>query len=326
MTLDEYNKQGSRETFCYMLEYGTRSLGNISGVAGAQKFEIYERKIKTKIPNGYWSDDEYTWRTRAGETREDAFKYTKDIIVEIIESAQAGNFRNIDGKKLAPLVVWKIAFIYSKKRILPISDRVAVRTLAYLFGHKKANIVRLSSLHEFLMPQVSKMNFWADVDLLWLLYRGHRAFLDGITPDSIIQQKGTTRKNIQDSVVLLGAKQMLIMKKHNILQQDVYEHFVSRFGRENVSMEGGFIDLRVEHPDSVDFYEVKITSSAMYCIREALGQLLEYSYKDHTKKKKRLFIIGNHEADESVLKYVDFLNQNLIGIELNYMGQKTVFT
>jgi len=320
MTLEEYNKQGSKEGFCYMLEYGTRPLGNISGAASSAKFEIYERRDKTKKPNGYWSDDRYTWRTRAGETREVAFLYTRNIIVEIIESAQRGDFTSIDGKKIAPLVVWKIAFIYSDKRILPISDRWAVRTLAYLFGHKTAKNVRLSTLHEFLMPQVSAKNFWEDVDVLWQLYRSHQAILkEGETSNFLIQQKGTTLKDIKESIALIGAKEVVITKKHNILQQQIYEQFVAQFGEENVLMEENNIDLRVEHLDTVDFYEVKIASSAMYCIREALGQLLEYAYKYDTAKRKRLFIIGNHEQDESVLEYVVFVNHTLVDFELAYI-------
>lgn len=30
MSLEEYNKQGSKDTFCYMLEYGTNQLAVIS--------------------------------------------------------------------------------------------------------------------------------------------------------------------------------------------------------------------------------------------------------------------------------------------------------
>lgn len=327
MTLEEYNKQGSKDTFCYMLEYGTRSIGNISGAASSAKFEIYERKDKAKHPNGYWSDDKYTWRTRAGKTREDAFLYTRNIIVDVIESAQRGDFKNIDGKKLAPLVVWKIAFIYSNKHLLSISDMKAVRVLAHLFGHKTANKVRLSALHGYLMQHVSRETYWVDMDSLWRLYRSHQAMLKEEQSSAFVflgKSKATTLKDINESTVLLAEREIIITKRHNILQQEVYDHSVAKYGIENVLMEDNNVDLRVERPETVDFYEVKIASSAMYCIRQALGQVLEYAYKDDTKKRKRLIIIGNHEADKSVLNYIAFLNQNLLGFELAYISHLKV--
>jgi 5-methylcytosine-specific restriction protein B len=109
MSLEEYNKQGSKDTFCYMLEYGTRSLGNISGTAYSSKFEIYERKDKKNIAKSkdYGYDSNYTWRNRDGviKTRNEAFEYTRNIIVEVIDASKANNFRAIDGKKIAPFSI-----------------------------------------------------------------------------------------------------------------------------------------------------------------------------------------------------------------------------
>jgi len=59
-------------------------------------------------------------------------------------------------------------------------------------------------------------------------------------------------------------------------------------------MEEQNIDIKEEHEKSVDFYEVKIAASAKYCIREAVGRLLEYAFHYETTKEKRCIIVGNH--------------------------------
>lgn len=86
MTLTEYNKVGSKDTFCYWLEFETKSLINISGQANSFKFEIFERKEKNKVytSTDYKSDENYSWRSRAGNTREEAFIKTKSNILRVI--------------------------------------------------------------------------------------------------------------------------------------------------------------------------------------------------------------------------------------------------
>lgn len=322
MTLTEYNKQGSKETFCYMLEYGTRQLGNISGTAYSSKFEIYERKDKENIPKSkdYGYDDNYTWRNRGGakKTREEAFEYTKNCIISIIEAVQNGEYHKIDTIGIAPLVVWKIAFIYSDKKLLSISDRKAVRYLGELFNIPNYEKAKISELHSELMNYVKYESFWNDMHTLWSLYQQKDQKNTETDLKGIINREGVTLKDIEDSIRKQGIKDVIITKKHNRLQQNLFEELVNLYGKNNVIMEKHNIDIKVEHPNQVDLYEVKIASSAKYCIRYALGQIIEYAYNYNTTKVKNLIIVGNHKLAIEDIDYVKHIKTLLVNVNFDY--------
>ena len=61
-------------------------------------------------------------------------------------------------------------------------------------------------------------------------------------------------------------------------------------GEEIFNGVGGSIDIVLKRPDGFWFYEIKTAKTARACIREALGQLLEYSYWPKTQKAKRLWL------------------------------------
>ncbi len=71
--------------------------------------------------------------------------------------------------------------------------------------------------------------------------------------------------------------------RHNSLQLKLYELLVAEFGHKNVGTElptgnGTRIDVVVKHAKGFWFYEIKTYYSPRACIRDALGQLLEYSH------------------------------------------------
>lgn len=327
MSLEEYNKQGDKTTFCYMLEYGTRPLGNISEASFSTKFEIFERKDKSKTPTSddYGYDSNYTWRNRGGikKTREEAFEYTKNIIVETIIAAQKGIFSSIDGKDLAPLVLWKIAFLYSNKRILSISDKKALRFIADYYGMRNVRNARVSSLHKFLMDEVvQQKDYWTWMGYFWKLYDAHRkgiSELDVNEVDEKFFEKKVIIKDVTDSLYLRSLKMVLVTKQHNRLQEEIYDNLVEVNGEENVIKEKNNVDILVRKNDSIDFYEVKISSSAKYCIRMALGQIIEYAYNYKTQKSKKLIIVGNHPLTTEDEKYVDFIKGMMMDMSFSYV-------
>lgn len=322
MTLYEYNKQGSKNTFCYMLEYGTRKIGNISGTAYSSKFEIYERKDKEKIPKSkdYGYDDNYTWRNRGGvkKTREEVFEYTKNCIISIIEAVQNGEYHKIDTIGIAPLVTWKIAFIYSGKKLLSISDRKAVRYLGELFNIPNYKKAKISELHLELMKYVKYESFWDDMWTLWSLYQQKDQKNTEAGFKGLISREGVTLKDIEDSIRKQGIKDIIVTKKHNKLQQNLFEELAKLYGKDNVTMEENNIDIKVEHLNQVDLYEVKIASSAKYCIRYALGQIIEYAYNYKTTKAKNLIIVGNHMLTKEDIDYVNHIKYILVNVNFDY--------
>mgnify|MGYP007046357668 CR=1 FL=1 len=69
---------------------------------------------------------------------------------------------------------------------------------------------------------------------------------------------------------------------HNDLQQALYDELVQVYGRDNVGTENfigcGRVDLTLQLGDKYRLYEIKTAFSAKSCIRQAIGQLLEYAY------------------------------------------------
>lgn len=99
--------------------------------------------------------------------------------------------------------------------------------------------------------------------------------------------------------------------RHSYLQQILQRELEEIYGTENVRLENRFnaneIDLVVKDGDSFHFYEVKTASSSKACVRQALGQLLEYAYVNGRKNASKIFIAGEFPIDKETDKYLSFL-------------------
>lgn len=81
--------------------------------------------------------------------------------------------------------------------------------------------------------------------------------------------------------------------------------------------QGGRIDIVSRDKDKYTFYEIKVGHSVQGIIREAVGQLLEYSLWPGAKLPVKLVIVGAPELDESSCVYLRDLNKEL-PIPLSY--------
>src|SRR5690606_20401601 len=86
---------------------------------------------------------------------------------------------------------------------------------------------------------------------------------------------------------------------HNRMQTDVYKQLVKEFGFTNVGTEqnsvgGTKIDLILKRKDQFWFYEFKTSNNIKACIREALPQLLEYTYWHKKDNVERLIIVSQN--------------------------------
>ncbi len=95
------------------------------------------------------------------------------------------------------------------------------------------------------------------------------------------------------------ARTIDIHLRHNVLQRALHKQLVSEHGVDAVDFEqsvasGGRYDHRVRHPDgSHSFYEIKTAATAGGCLREAIGQLLEYAYWADQVPVDRLVVVGD---------------------------------
>lgn len=127
MTLDEYTNLDKASSFCYWLEFRTYELGSIRG-GSAYKFGIFKfNKAPTDNKQMYSHDESYSWYSRLGNTAIEVFALIKNTIIKIVKFAQLGDWSKIENlemeKVLGPLIIWKIAFLYSNERLLPIYDK-----------------------------------------------------------------------------------------------------------------------------------------------------------------------------------------------------------
>jgi hypothetical protein len=89
--------------------------------------------------------------------------------------------------------------------------------------------------------------------------------------------------------------------RHNEIQTKLYNYLVDEFGSNAVGTEqlngpGNRVDVVVRLGRSYTYYEIKTRSSARACLREALSQLLEYSYWPTSQEAERLVVVGTTPA------------------------------
>jgi hypothetical protein len=100
----------------------------------------------------------------------------------------------------------------------------------------------------------------------------------------------------------------------NKLQVELCRRLVSRYGDKNVGDEqqtgvGTKVDVVVRRGRVYWFYEIKTANSPRICLRQAIGQLLEYAFWEPTKEVTRLVVVGRRAIDKDGRDYLRRLNK-----------------
>lgn len=100
---------------------------------------------------------------------------------------------------------------------------------------------------------------------------------------------------------------------HNKILAELARRLANVYGKEAVSVEqplldGRRIDLALEFCGERWFYEVKVGASALDCVRQAVGQLLEYAFFSGVYVD-RLVVVGNHPSSEAVENHLLYLRE-----------------
>ena len=172
MTLEEYTNLDRSDSFCYWIESRTGSLGSFWG-GSSFKFGIYRYKNRPSDTRVV-SDDKYAWyRLLKAETAQDAFYRIREIIVAIAYAARNGNFEKIDEiKELGNSYKWKIAFLYSDYRLIPIYKREYLVGAAEAMGIANAASMKTSAIQLRLMEMAGNQNIFDYYDFLWKNRKG----------------------------------------------------------------------------------------------------------------------------------------------------------
>jgi hypothetical protein len=100
--------------------------------------------------------------------------------------------------------------------------------------------------------------------------------------------------------------------KHNAMQAKLIGLLSEQHGDTSVTYEtnsgnGSRVDVVLKQDGGYSFYEIKPYPSPRACIREAIGQLLEYSHWTGGIGASRLIIVGPSELDADGKVYLDLL-------------------
>ena len=116
------------------------------------------------------------------------------------------------------------------------------------------------------------------------------------------------------TVASQAQRELDVSLKHNDLQEALYRRLADEYGVENVGTElssgvGTSVDVVVRQEDGFWFYEIKTLHSPRACLRQALGQLLEYAFWPGSQEATRLVIVGETALDEEGTEYLHALTE-----------------
>ena len=130
MTLDEYTNPNKDDAFIYWIESRLDKLGSIWG-GSAFKFGIYCRDntgTKEASSGRVWGQ-KYAWLAKYGSTEQQAFAAIRSRLIEVLDAIRDGNAARVEEVDLAPMLKWKVAFLYqdrSKPSLFPIFKKEAL--------------------------------------------------------------------------------------------------------------------------------------------------------------------------------------------------------
>lgn len=272
LTLEEYVSVNDTDTFTYWLETKTRELGSIQGNTSA-KFGIYKRGSEGKEQSGIGHGEIYTWRTRYGSSESEVFDYVKKALIQISKAAFKGDLETIDAIDFAPLVKWKIAFLYQNQASPVLINTFSKPMLEVLTGNTRK--VSFPEMYQQLIAEKGSKNLLEFGEQCWKQAESKRKEIEQRhifeqfshieqfnrcaelwaqeTIDafcSLIQEAHSNKLDIFTTAMETGAMIRIGRKEqHAIRAEEVFATFEPTQKKIN-------FELRYEHRDTYDCSEV----------------------------------------------------------------------
>lgn len=314
MSLDQYVSTGDRNTFTQWVENRTIELGSISGPFGSRMFGIYKRKDSDPL-DAYENDDFFTWSKKYGKDRNLAFLEVKNHIVDIIKYSLTGNFSQIDAIPIPDIFKWKVAYLYSNERLIPIFQRDVLKQIAIYYGLSVNSKTTVSSIQKLLIDNKPlELNTHEFMVELWSKFCPQKKKPKGTS--STQQDQGAKSTDDQERS---GTSSYIAKQTHNKIQNKLRDKLIAEYGESCVACEKDYVDLTLTHNDTITLYEVKSDAYAATCIRQALGQIIQYAHRLDPSKKLKLYIVGQYPLKENEKPYLDYIKINFM-IELDYIN------
>jgi len=127
-----------------------------------------------------------------------------------------------------------------------------------------------------------------------------------------------SRKKRKTTTAVLKVGTAHVSLRHNELQDRLYDHLVEQHGKDNVGTEVPAgrrkrIDAVVRDGNRHTLYEIKTSSCVEACIREALAQLIEYSYwvDKAGEQVEELVIVSENQLTDPARGYLAYLARSI---------------
>ena len=126
--------------------------------------------------------------------------------------------------------------------------------------------------------------------------------------NSFKEKKHSKQKNEKDVTYHINQERTYI-PIHNIVQNKLKSYLENLSCYKEVLLESDNVDIKAITQDGEwHYFELK-TSAPRLCIREALGQILEYAHYPFDNRAKKLYIIGCYALSENEIKYMKLLRE-----------------
>ena len=140
LQLKDYTGKGdNRDDFTYWVEWKLDCFGGIKG-GSSYKFGIYEYNEKPADRQGYTSDDQYAWATKyaknGGNNHDEAYKTIITAIKKVGNAVKGDNiiYDDIEKVDLGEAYKWKIAFLFSNYKLIPVYKKNVLELAAKRIG------------------------------------------------------------------------------------------------------------------------------------------------------------------------------------------------
>jgi len=319
LTLTEYVSVKNPDTFCQWVETKTKPLGSIQGI-NSSKFGIYKRQDPSERPKPYSNDDQYSWRTVFGQNQQEAFRNVLRDVVNTARFAQNGDYALIDSLELTDMYKWKLAYLFSNEQLLPIFSTTAIskvsKTQGISLNQPRSSILQLIMANKPIDQTVYEYGS--------ALYRQTLQIDENTSEKGKADEKPSKGRKAADklpkgSQKRSGSSGYIADLKHNRLQQRLYDELVSEYLGQDVKvvLEENYVDIKVSSNDFVKLYEVKARGTASDCIRDALGQVLAYAYRDSSVCVKEIIVAGECAPTPKEAEFIEYL-KNTLDIKFSY--------
>lgn len=134
-------------------------------------------------------------------------------------------------------------------------------------------------------------------------------------PSAPTQSSEHAKRRLIDSTI--------VTRLHVEMQRKLYKVLVEKFGINCVSVEhpmasGRPADIVVQKNDRYDVYEIKTALAPRDCVRQALGQLLEYAYWPGSPDCETIWVVGPSSVDSATVEFLERLEKSF-GLSITYL-------